>query len=225
MIVGPGNAYVEEAKRDVYGQVGIDMLAGPTELVILCTDPFSPKAVAWDMFSQAEHDEMASVGLFSNSREHIYDVLRSIEKHAVLNKRQAVVEKALKENAFLVYYQDIDKAIRAINMIAPEHMELIGDEKEEEKICYPGIIYAGPHTPVAMGDYYIGTNHILPTGGAGRFTAGLSVDRFTKRKVLVKTDKQFLDKYGEKAVRLSEVEGLFAHGESIKARKELADEA
>ncbi|OPY77689.1 MAG: Histidinol dehydrogenase [Syntrophorhabdus sp. PtaU1.Bin153] len=225
MIVGPGNAYVEEAKRDVYGQVGIDMLAGPTELIILCTESFSPKAVAWDMFSQAEHDEMASVGLFSSSREHIYDVLKSIEKYSALNKRQTVVEKALKNNAFLVYYQDIDKAIRAINTIAPEHMELVGDEQEEEKIHYPGIIYVGRHTPVAMGDYYIGTNHILPTGGAGRFTAGLSVDRFTKRKVLVKTDRQFLDRYAESAVRLSEVEGLFAHGESIKARKELIDEA
>ncbi|OPX93679.1 MAG: Histidinol dehydrogenase [Syntrophorhabdus sp. PtaB.Bin006] len=225
MIVGPGNAYVEEAKRDVYGQVGIDMLAGPTELIILCTEPFSPRAVAWDMFSQAEHDEMASVGLFSSSKEHIYDVLKSIEKYVGLNKRQAIVEKALKENAFLVHYRDVDKAIRAINTIAPEHMELVGDEKQEKKIYYPGIIYVGPHTPVAMGDYYIGTNHILPTGGAGRFTAGLSVDRFTKRKVLVKTDRRFLDRYGKNAVRLSEVEGLFAHGESIKARKELADEA
>ncbi|OPY75519.1 MAG: Histidinol dehydrogenase [Syntrophorhabdus sp. PtaU1.Bin050] len=222
MIVGPGNAYVEEAKRDVYGMVGIDMLAGPTELIILCTEPFSPRAVAWDMFSQAEHDEMASVGLFSSSKEHIYDVLKSIEKNVGFNKRQTVVEKALKENAFLVHYRDIDKAIRAINAIAPEHMELVGDEKEEKKINYPGIIYVGPYTPVAMGDYYIGTNHVLPTGGAGRFTAGLSVDRFTKRKVLVKTDRGFLDKYGKNAVRLSEVEGLFAHGESIKARKELA---
>ncbi|NTW37087.1 MAG: histidinol dehydrogenase, partial [Syntrophobacteraceae bacterium] len=225
MIVGPGNAYVEEAKRDVYGKVGIDMLAGPTELIMLCTEPFSPKAVAWDLFSQAEHDELATVGLFSRSREHRYDVLRAIEKHMGLNRRRQVVEKALRENGFLVFYRDINKAIEAINAIAPEHMELIGDEGAEKNIRYPGIIYLGPHTPVAMGDYYIGTNHVLPTSGAGRFTAGLSVDRFMKRKVVVKTDMQFLNKYGAKAIRLSEIEGLFAHGESIKARKELADEA
>jgi len=221
MIVGPGNAYVDEAKRDVYGVAGIDMLAGPTELIVLCTYAFSPDVVAWDMFSQGEHDEMATVGLFSPSREHIYDVMKSIERLIVTNERKDVIERALSANSFLVHYKDIDRAVDAINRIAPEHMELIGDETIAEKILYPGIIYVGPHTPVAMGDYYIGTNHVLPTGGAGRFTAGLSVDRFTKRKVLVTIDKQFLNKYGDKAVKLARIEGLFAHGESIKVRKGL----
>jgi histidinol dehydrogenase len=224
MIVGPGNAYVEEAKRDVYGRVGIDMLAGPTELIILCTEPFSPRAVAWDLFSQTEHDEMAAVGLFSSSKEHLYDTMRAMEKHIASNMRRSIIEKALKKNSYFVFYREVDNAIKAINLIAPEHMELIGDENVEEKILYPGIIYLGPNTPVAMGDYYIGTNHVLPTGGAGRFTAGLSVDRFTKRKAVVKIDKGFLNKYGDKAMRLSEIEGLFAHGESIKVRKELANE-
>ena len=221
MIVGPGNAYVDEAKRDVYGTVGIDMLAGPSELVILCTYAFSPDAAAWDMFSQGEHDEMATVGLFSPSMEHIKDVIKSMERLMIINERKDVIEKALTANSFLVHYKDINKAVDAINRIAPEHMELIGDESISEKILYPGIIYTGPHTPVAMGDYYIGTNHVLPTGGAGRFTAGLSVDRFTKRKVLVTINKHFLNKYGDKAVRLARIEGLFAHGESIKARKGL----
>lgn len=221
MIVGPGNAYVEEAKRDVYGRVGIDMLAGPTELIILCTEPFSPEVLAWDMLSQAEHDEMAMVGLFSPSKEHLYNVLRSIEKLISLNKRRDVIEKALRENGFLIHYKDVDKAIEVVNMVAPEHMELIGDEREERKVFYPGIVYLGPNTPVAMGDYYIGTNHVLPTGGAGRFTGGLSVETFTKRKVLVKIDKQFLRRYADNAIILSEIEGLFAHGEAIKARKEL----
>jgi histidinol dehydrogenase len=224
MIVGPGNAYVEEAKRDVYGRVGIDMLAGPTELIILCTVPFSPKAVAWDLFSQTEHDEMATVGLFSRSKEHLYDTLKAIEKHMASNTRKDIIEKALKQNSYFVFYREVENAVKAINQIAPEHMELIGDEKVEKEIHYPGIIYLGPHTPVAMGDYYIGTNHVLPTGGAGRFTAGLSVDRFMKRKAVVKIDKGFLNRYGDKAIRLSEIEGLFAHGESIKARKELANE-
>lgn len=221
MIVGPGNAYVDEAKRDVYGVVGIDMLAGPTELIVLCTSAFSPDTIAWDMFSQGEHDEMATVGLFSPSREHIYEVMKSIERLIVINERKDVIDRALRSNSFLVYYEGIERAIETINRIAPEHMELIGDEGISEKILYPGIVYVGAHTPVAMGDYYIGTNHVLPTGGAGRFTAGLSVDRFTKRKVVVKIDGQFLNRYGEKAVKMARIEGLYAHGESIKARKGL----
>lgn len=221
IIVGPGNAYVEEAKRDVYGSVGIDMLAGPTELIILCTEQFSPKALSWDMFSQAEHDEMAMVGLFSSSRDHLKKIDDYIKRFISQNERRDTVEKALKNNGFLVFYKNVEKAIEAINRIAPEHMELVGNEKHVEKIDYPGIIYVGPHTTVAMGDYYIGTNHVLPTGGAGRFTGGLSVDRFTKRKVIVTIDKSFIEKYGDSAIRLSQIEGLLAHGEAIKARKEL----
>jgi len=221
IIVGPGNAYVEEAKRDVYGSVGIDMLAGPTELIILAAKPFSAKALSWDMFSQAEHDEMATSGLFSPSRDHLKEIDDYIRRFISRNERRDTVKKALKNNGFLVFYKDIDKAIEAINQIAPEHMELIGNEKDAEGIKYPGIVYIGPYTTVAMGDYYIGTNHVLPTGGAGRFTGGLSVDRFTKRKVTVKIDKTFVEKYGDKAARLARIEGLFAHREAINARKEL----
>ena len=221
MIVGPGNAYVEEAKRDVYGRVGIDMLAGPSELVILCTEPFDPNALAWDLLSQAEHDEMAMVGLFSPSREHLGIVLKKMEELAAGSPRKAVMEKALEENGFLAYCPDTEKAIALVNAIAPEHMELIGDEALERKILYAGILYVGPYTPVAMGDYYIGTNHVLPTSGAGRFTAGLSVDTFMRRKAVVKVEKEFLEQYGDSAIRLSRIEGLFAHGEAIKARKEL----
>jgi histidinol dehydrogenase len=179
MIVGPGNAYVEEAKRDVYGQVGIDMLAGPSELAIL------------------------------------------MERLLAQNARRGTVEKALQANGFLVHYASLDKAVEAINRIAPEHLEVIGDESIARNIQYPGIIYVGKETCVSMGDYYIGTNHVLPTGGAGRFSGGLSVDRFTKRKVLVKIDRSFLQAYGDSAIRLAEIEGLYAHGEAIRARKEL----
>ena len=221
MIVGPGNAYVEEAKRDVYGAVGIDMLAGPTELIILCTMAHSPEAMALDMFSQAEHDELASVGLFSSSLNHLKEVEECMGRMIGASVRRGTIEKALENNGFMVHFSDVGRAIDAINLIAPEHMELIGDEGHASSILYPGIIYVGPFTPVAMGDYYIGTNHVLPTGGAGRFTGGLSVDRFTKRKVVVKIDKHFIEEYGDRAVRLSTIEGLPAHGEAIKARKEL----
>jgi histidinol dehydrogenase len=223
MIVGPGNAYVEEAKRDVYGQVGIDMLAGPSELIVLATETFPPHVLAWDLFSQAEHDEMAMVGLFSPSLDDLYGLLKNMERLASLNKRRKIVEGSLGAQGFLVHYTRREDAVAAIDRIAPEHLEVIGDEKVADEIRYSGITYVGPHTCVAMGDYYIGTNHILPTGGAGRFSSGLSVERFTKRKVLVKIDRSFLTKYGDKAVRLAEIEGLYAHGEAIKARKELPE--
>ncbi len=221
MIVGPGNAYVEEAKRDVYGQVGIDMLAGPSELIVLATEAFPPHILAWDLFSQAEHDEMATVGLFSASQDDLYGLLTQMERLISLNKRRQIVEKSLAANGFLVHYTSLDQAVAAINRIAPEHLEVIGDEAVADAIQYSGVTYVGPHTCVSMGDYYIGTNHVLPTGGAGRFSTGLSVERFTKKKVLVKIDKSFLEKYGESAARLAEIEGLYAHGEAIRARKEL----
>jgi histidinol dehydrogenase len=164
---------------------------------------------------------LAVVGLFSPSREHIDAVLKSIEKLMLVNERRDIIETSLKTSSFFVHYRDVKKAIEAINTIAPEHMELIGDEKVAEEIRYPGIIYLGPYTPVAMGDYYIGTNHVLPTGGAGRFTSGLSVDRFMRRRVTVRIEKDFLNRYGDNAIRLSRIEGLFAHGESIQARKGL----
>jgi histidinol dehydrogenase len=222
MIVGPGNAYVEEAKRDVYGAVGIDMLAGPSELVILAAERVPPEVLAWDLFSQAEHDEMATVGLFSPSQEELYGLLRCMERLISSNKRRTIVERSLAANGFLVHYTRVEDAIRAIDRIAPEHLEVIGDEKLAEAVRYAGITYVGPLTPVAMGDYAIGTNHVLPTGGAGRFSSGLSVERFTKRQVLVKIEGSFLKKHGEWAAGLAGTEGLYAHGEAIRARKELS---
>jgi histidinol dehydrogenase len=222
MIVGPGNAYVEEAKRDVYGQVGIDMLAGPSEAIILATGSFRADILAWDLFSQAEHDEMATVGLFSNSEEELYALLKEIGRLLPQNRRREIIERSLGANGFLVHYTKLEDAVAAIDAIAPEHLEVIGDESAAEKINFSGITYVGSHTCVPMGDYYIGTNHVLPTGGAGRFSSGLSVERFTKRKVLVKINGAFLKKYGKNAARLADIEGLYAHGESIKVRKELS---
>jgi histidinol dehydrogenase len=221
MIVGPGNAYVEEAKRDVYGRVGIDMLAGPTELIIVVTEPFSPEALAWDMFSQAEHDEMATVGLFSTDKKLLAAVVKTMERLLPGAERRTVIEKALQNNGFLVYFKDLERAVGAVNRIAPEHLEFIGQKGAERGILYPGIIYAGPNTTVALGDYYIGTNHILPTSGAGRFAAGLSVDRFMRRRSVVTVTKRFVQTFGEDAMRLASIEGLFAHSHAIRTRKEL----
>ena len=133
MIVGPGNAYVEEAKRDVYGRVGIDMLAGPSELVILATERFPASILAWDLFSQAEHDEMATVGLFSPSKEELYGLLKNMERLISSNKRREIVERALSANGFLVHYTNVEDALAAIDAIAPEHLEVIGDETAAEE--------------------------------------------------------------------------------------------
>lgn len=219
LVVGPGNAYVDEGKRDVYGLVGIDMLAGPSELIVLVTEEVSPNIVARDLFSQAEHDEMATVGLLSDSKRFIEDVIKETERLLVINERKDIIESVIRANSFFVHFKDIKTAIDFINTIAPEHMEFMADDNFAEKVLYPGIVYIGEMTPVAMGDYYIGTNHILPTGGAGRFTAGLSVDTFKRRRVRVKMDKDFFERFGGKAERLARIEGLFAHAEAIKARK------
>jgi histidinol dehydrogenase len=221
MIVGPGNAYVEEAKRDVYGRVGIDMLAGPTELIIVVAEPFSAEALAWDMFSQAEHDEMATVGLFASDMGLLGAVAEAMERLLPRTERREVIERALASNSFLVHFDDLGKALDAVNRIAPEHMEYIGPKDGEKAIRYPGIVYVGPDTTVALGDYYIGTNHVLPTSGAGRFTSGLSVDRFMRRRSVVRVTKAFVKAYGEGAMRLASIEGLFCHGQAIRSRKEL----
>ena len=197
MIVGPGNAYVEEAKRDVYGRVGIDMLAGPSELVILATERFPPAILAWDLFSQAEHDEMATSGLFSFKG----GAVRCVAVHGApyLFKQEARYrrERSFSANGFLVHYTNVENAVAAIDTMAPEHVEVVGDEAVAEKIRYAGITYVGPYTCVSMGDYYIGTNHVLPTGGAGRFSSGPSVERFTKRQVLVKIEGSFFGSTGK----------------------------
>ncbi|MEN6615441.1 MAG: histidinol dehydrogenase, partial [Syntrophorhabdus sp.] len=193
----------------------------PSELAVLCTDASFPHLIALDLLSQAEHDELASVGLFSSSEDHIQDVARHVNRLIPTIPRRQTISRAWESNAYLVHYRDINKAVEAINIIAPEHMELIGDESAAAGIFYPGVIYMGPQTPVAMGDYYIGTNHVLPTAGAGRFTGGLSVDRFTKKKVTVKIDGDFIKAFGDNAEKLARIEGLPAHGEAIRARKEL----
>ncbi|MCS7280407.1 MAG: histidinol dehydrogenase [Desulfobacterota bacterium] len=223
MIVGPGNAYVEEAKRECFGLVGLDTIAGPSELLILVKEPVFPDLVAKDMLSQAEHDEMALVWLLCRDRRYIEEVISHLSSYSQRAQRKDIIEKVLERNAFFVHYASEERAIETINRIAPEHLEVIGDVNVE-KILYPGIIYLGITTPTALGDYYIGTNHILPTGGSGRFLGGLSVETFKRKRVMVKCDLDFILKHGKHAERLAEIEGLECHKEAIRARKERRDE-
>lgn len=225
MIVGPGNAYVEEAKKECFGLVGLDTVAGPSELLVLAKKPVFPDLVARDLLSQAEHDEMAIIWLFSPSTEYIRQVMDCASAYAKEAERKGIIKKVLANNAFFVHYESEEMAINVINRIAPEHLQIIGDGNLKDKILYAGITYIGITTPTALGDYYIGTNHILPTGGAGRFLGGLSVETFRRKRVMVKTDYSFIRKYGKNAARMAEIEGLHCHREAINARKEKKDEA
>ncbi|MCX7857322.1 MAG: histidinol dehydrogenase [Deltaproteobacteria bacterium] len=224
MIVGPGNAYVEEAKKECFGIVGLDTIAGPSELLVFAENPEFPDLVALDLLSQAEHDEMALFWLFSNSKEYILKVIDYVTLFAEQSQRKKIIEQVLKRNAFFVHYKDEKMAVETVNSIAPEHVQIIGNENLKDRILYAGVIYLGITTPTALGDYFIGTNHILPTGGAGRFVGGLSVETFRRKRVKVFTTMEFLKKYGQHAERMAELEGLFVHKEAIKARKEKKDE-
>jgi histidinol dehydrogenase len=224
MIVGPGNAYVEEAKKECFGSIGIDTIAGPSELLVFANDATFPDLVARDLLSQAEHDEMAVLWLFSKSENYVKEVYRYMEIFGEKALRKGIIRKVLSNNTFFVLFKEEENAIDTVNQIAPEHVELIGGEHLKEKILYSGITYIGITTPVALGDYYIGTNHILPTGGSGRFLSGLSVETFLRRRVVVKVDPSFLRKYGDKAQRMAEIEGLYCHKEAIQIRKERIDE-
>ncbi len=224
MIVGPGNAYVEEAKRECFGSVGIDTIAGPSELLILATEPLFPEIIAKDLLSQAEHDEMAVLWLFSPDVEHIKDVISHLEINLQRSKRKGIMSKVVSERTFFVHYNSRETAISAINRLAPEHLQIIGDKDLKEKVFYSGITYVGISTPTALGDYYIGTNHILPTGGSGRFLGGLSVESFRRKRIAVEVDFSFIERYGSQAERIAEIEGLFCHKEAIRARKEMKHE-
>jgi histidinol dehydrogenase len=218
MVVGPGNAYVEEAKRDVFGIVGIDMPAGPTELFVLCMDWVDTEAVAWDLLSQAEHDEFAVIGLFSRAEEQIAEVY---EKANLLSRRcdrRDRIQRVLEGRSVFAVFEKEETAVGAINAIAPEHLEIMGGGGLERGVLYPGVTYVGPHAHVSLGDYFVGTNHILPTSGAGRFLGGLSVDSFLRRKVVVRVER---GRALLEARRLAELEGFLAHAEAIAVRGRL----
>lgn len=218
MVVGPGNAYVEEAKKDVFGVVGIDMPAGPTELFILCLGDVDPELIAYDLLSQAEHDEMALLGLFSREEAQIKAVYEATRRVGRRYERAESMLRVVEERTVFAVFKEVETAVRAINALAPEHLEILGGEGVEKSILYPGVTYVGPFAHVSLGDYFLGTNHILPTKGAGRFVGGLSVDSFLRRKVVVRVKgrEAFLE-----ARRLALLEGFRAHAEAIEVRGRL----
>ena len=222
-IVGPGNIYVATAKRQVFGQVGIDMIAGPSEILIICDGKTNPDWIAMDLFSQAEHDEDAQAILLCPDEDFIKEVERSISKLLPTMEREDIIKTSLKNRGALILTQDIDDAVEISNRIAPEHLELSVDDPESivDDIKHAGAIFMGRYSSEALGDYCAGTNHVLPTSSTARFSSPLGVYDFTKRSSIVMASKEGAKKLGETASVLAYGEGLQAHARSALYRTDL----
>ena len=221
-IVGPGNAYVACAKRRVFGIVGIDMVAGPSEILVVTDGSANPDWVAMDLFSQAEHDELAQSILISTDGAFIEQVQASIEKLLPTMPRQAVIRQSLTDRGALIQVRDLDEACAIANRVAPEHLELALADPDPwvEKIHHAGAIFIGHYTSESLGDYCAGPNHVLPTSGSARFSSPLGVYDFQKRTSLIKVSRAGAQTLGRIASTLAHGEGLPAHAQSAEYRLE-----
>ena len=219
-IVGPGNIYVATAKRQVFGQVGIDMIAGPSEILIICDGKTNPDWVAMDLFSQAEHDEDAQAILLCPDEDFIKEVESSISKLLPTMEREQIIKTSLKKRGALILTQDIDEAVKISNRIAPEHLELSVEDPDSiiDDIRHAGAIFMGTYSSEALGDYCAGTNHVLPTSSTARFSSPLGVYDFIKRSSIVMASKDGANKLGKTASVLAYGEGLEAHAKSALYR-------
>ena len=219
-IVGPGNIYVATAKRAVFGQVGIDMIAGPSEILIICDGNTDPDWIAVDLFSQAEHDEDAQSILLCPDKAFIDKVEKSIEKLLPSMDRKDIIETALKNRGALIHTEDMDEAIAISNRIAPEHLELSVENPETllDSIKHAGAIFMGKYTCEALGDYCAGPNHVLPTSGTARFSSPLGVYDFQKKSSLIMASRESANTLGKIAATLADGEGLQAHAKSARYR-------
>jgi histidinol dehydrogenase len=220
-VVGPGNAYVAAAKRRVFGVCGIDMIAGPSEILVICDGKTDPDWVAMDLFSQAEHDELAQAILLSPDAAFINAVAASANKLLEQMPRKGIIRTALENRGALIHVADLDEACRISNRIAPEHLELsVGDPQTWlHKLKHAGAIFMGRYTSEALGDYCAGPNHVLPTSGTARFSSPLGVYDFQKRSSLIQVSPEGAQKLGKIASVLAFGEGLQAHAQSALYRK------
>ncbi|UJP06551.1 MAG: histidinol dehydrogenase [Nitrosomonas sp.] len=219
-IVGPGNAYVAAAKRRVFGVVGIDMVAGPSEILVICDGDTDPDWIAMDLFSQAEHDELAQSILLSPDAQFLNRVLQSIERLLEDMPRKAVIRASLENRGALIQVRDLAEACAIANKIAPEHLELSVAHPEQwvDNIRHAGAIFLGRHACEALGDYCAGPNHVLPTSRTARFSSPLGVYDFQKRSSLIQVSQKGADKLGKIASVLAYGEGLQAHAKSAEYR-------
>ena len=219
-IVGPGNAFVAEAKRQVFGEVSIDMIAGPSEILVIADQKSNPAHVAADLLSQAEHDKMASAVLVTDSMVFAQKVSDEIERQIPLLVRAEIARTSIDDNGKIIVTDDIARAVDVANEIAPEHLELCLDDSFAylEKVKHAGSVFLGRYCPEALGDYYAGSNHTLPTSGTARFSSALSVDDFIKKTQYVYYDEAALRSVCEDVEYFATKEGLTAHAKSAVIR-------
>ena len=221
-ITGPGNKYVAAAKKLVFGVVGIDSIAGPTEVVIVADETARADFVAADLLAQAEHGEDASAILITNSDALANSVAREVEKQLDSLPRRAIADASLKEYGAIMLVETLEEACSIVNELAPEHVEIItrDDDAVAAKIRHAGAIFFGPYTPEAVGDYIAGPNHVLPTGKTARFSSALGVYDFVKRTSLLRYSREALESVTEQVTVLAESEGLGGHARSVQHRTE-----
>jgi histidinol dehydrogenase len=219
-IVGPGNAYVAAAKKMVFGQVGIDMIAGPSEILIIADKTAKASFVAADMLAQAEHDEMAAAVLLTPSENLAREVSREADKQLKSLARKEIIESSLTKYGAIIITKDIKEAVEMVNLFAPEHLELMVENPEKilKQVRNAGSVFLGSFTPEALGDYIAGANHILPTGGTARFSSPLGVYDFVKRMNVLSFSPNALEKLSKQTVRFAQMEGLDAHANSVIVR-------
>ena len=221
-IVGPGNAYVAEAKKQVFGRVAIDMIAGPSEILVVADGTCNPKIVAADMLSQAEHDKMASAVLVTDSGELAKAVQAELERQIPLLPRSEIARASIDNNGKIIVAENLDLAIDIANEIAPEHLELCVDAPFDylDRVRCAGSIFLGKNCPEALGDYFAGPNHTLPTSGTAKFSSALSVDDFVVKSQFTYYTADALAQIGEKVAYFARREGLDAHANSVTVRLE-----
>ena len=219
-IVGPGNAYVAEAKRQVFGQVGIDMIAGPSEVLVIADGKSDPTVLAADLLAQAEHDRLATAVLITDCAALAEKVAAEIEAQLQCLPREAIARASITDNGRIILAASIEEAIMLSNKIAPEHLEFVVDEPFSflDQITNAGSIFLGRNCPEPLGDYFAGTNHTLPTGGTARFSSALSVDDFVKKSSYLYYSDKALAAVGEKIAYFADKEGLHAHAVSATIR-------
>jgi histidinol dehydrogenase len=219
-VVGPGNAYVAAAKRLVFGKVGIDMIAGPSEVLILAGSGANPDWIAADLLAQAEHDSSAQPILITDNAALAADVERAVEAQLATLPRAEVARASWRSFGAVILVRHLDEAVPLIDAVAPEHLEIIADHAERlaAKVRNAGAIFLGPHTPEAIGDYVAGSNHVLPTARSARFSSGLGVLDFMKRTSILKCGPAQLAQLGPAVIALGDAEGLAAHARSVAVR-------
>lgn len=222
-ITGPGNAYVAEAKRQVFGKVGIDMIAGPSEILIISDGKQNPDWMAFDLFAQAEHDELAQSILISDDEEFLNRVQKSIDKLLPEQRRSNIISASLGKHGALINVENLNQAVEIANFVAPEHLELALEHPDEilNGIKHAGAIFVGECSCEVLGDYCVGPNHTLPTNRSARFSNPLGVRDFQKASSLIRMSKEGSSELSKIAELLAKGEGLFAHAASAKARQKL----